>query len=203
MQTNNKKFGFRTIIRGFLDAFNIEKGIVPTLIDLFIRPLEVIKCYIEGDKKKYFSPGRFFVTVTAFLSIITFLNGGFNEEKINKVINRSYETGYETGYGIGEKRWSKTEKSNKSLDEVFSVNHLAYFSLTLMLIEKMKNTEGGRIVNVASMAYRFVNEMNFEDLQSKENYKPMKVYGQSKLANILFTKRLASKVKENNIKSPT
>jgi len=85
------------------------------------------------------------------------------------------------------------------LDEVFSVNHLAYFSLTLMLIEKMKNTEGGRIVNVASMAYRFVNEMNFEDLQSKENYKPMKVYGQSKLANILFTKRLASKVKENNI----
>ena len=36
MQTNNKKFGFRTIIRGFLDAFNIEKGIVPTLIDLFI-----------------------------------------------------------------------------------------------------------------------------------------------------------------------
>jgi len=85
------------------------------------------------------------------------------------------------------------------LDEVFSVNHLAYFSLTLMLIEKMKNTEGGRIVNVASMAYRFVNEMNFEDLQSKKNYKPMKVYGQSKLANILFTKRLASKVKENNI----
>ena len=122
MQTNNKKFGFRTIIRGFLDAFNIEKGIVPTLIDLFIRPLEVIKCYIEGDKEKYFSPGRFFVTVTAFLSIITFLNGGFNEEKINKVMTRSYETGYETGYGIGEKRWSKTEKSNKSLDEVFSEN---------------------------------------------------------------------------------
>ena len=85
------------------------------------------------------------------------------------------------------------------LEEVFSVNHLAYFTLTLSLIEKMIESGGERIVNVASMGYRFVNEMNFEDLQSKENYKPMKVYGQSKLANILFTKRLASKVKENNI----
>ena len=84
-------------------------------------------------------------------------------------------------------------------DEVFSVNHLAYFSLTLLLTEKMKNAGGGRIVNVASMAYRFVNEMNFEDLQSKENYKGLKVYGQSKLANILFTRSLASKLKDYKI----
>lgn len=90
-------------------------------------------------------------------------------------------------------------ETSEGFDEVFSVNHLAYFSLTLMLIEKMKNTEGGRIVNVASMGYRFVKEMNFEDLQSEEDYKPFKVYGQSKLANILFTRSLASKVKNNNI----
>jgi NAD(P)-dependent dehydrogenase (short-subunit alcohol dehydrogenase family) len=90
-------------------------------------------------------------------------------------------------------------ETSEGFDEVFSVNHLAYFSLTLMLIEKMKNTGGGRIVNVASMGYRFVKEMNFEDLQSEEDYKPFKVYGQSKLANILFTRSLASKVKNNNI----
>lgn len=84
-------------------------------------------------------------------------------------------------------------------EEVFSVNHLAYFTLTLMLIDAMKNAGGGRIVNVASMAYRFVSEMNFDDLQSKANYKGLKVYGQSKLANILFTRSLASKVKENDI----
>ncbi len=117
---NNKKFGFRTIIRGFLDAFNIEKGIVPTLIDLFIRPLEVIKCYIEGDKKKYFSPGRFFVTVTAFLSIITFLNGGFNEEKINKVMTRSYETGYETEYDIF-KKYTFEEEAKSRFDYVHPI----------------------------------------------------------------------------------
>jgi len=85
------------------------------------------------------------------------------------------------------------------LEEVFSVNHLAYFTLTLSLIDKMIESGGKRIVNVASMGYRFVKEMNFEDLQSKEDYKPFKVYGQSKLANILFTRSLASKVKNNNI----
>ena len=66
-------------------------------------------------------------------------------------------------------------------EEVFSVNHLAYFTLTLMLIDAMKNAGGGRIVNVASMAYRFVSEMNFDDLQSKANYKGLKVYEDHKI----------------------
>ena len=80
------------------------------------------------------------------------------------------------------------------LEEVFSVNHLAYFTFTLMLAEKLKHTEGSRVVNVASGAHQFVKEMNFEDLQSEESYKPMQVYGQSKLANILFTKTLSEKL---------
>jgi len=115
MQTNNKKFGFRTIIKGFLGAFNIEKGIVPTLIDLFIRPLEVIKYYIEEGEGKYFSPGRFFVTVIAFLSIITFLNGGFNVEKMKEVQQKIYSAGYSTGYEMGG-------GGNKNLNEVLSNN---------------------------------------------------------------------------------
>ena len=116
MQTNNKKFGFRTIIRGFLDAFNIEKGIVPTLIDLLIRPLEVIKCYIEGNRGKYFAPGRFFVTATAFLSIITFLNGGFNAEKMDETYQKLFKKGYEIGYNIGPggANFDKARFSNNS-----------------------------------------------------------------------------------------
>ena len=80
------------------------------------------------------------------------------------------------------------------LEEVFSVNHLAYFTFTLMLAEKLKQTENSRVINVASGAHQFVKNMNFEDLQSKESYKPMQVYGQSKLANILFTKSLSTKL---------
>ena len=85
------------------------------------------------------------------------------------------------------------------LEEVFSVNHLAYFTFTLMLIDKLKNTEGSRVVNVASGAHQFVKEMNFEDLQSEKVFKPMQVYGQSKLANILFTKSLANKLADHGV----
>ena len=80
------------------------------------------------------------------------------------------------------------------LEEVFSVNHLAYFTFTMMLAEKLKQTENSRVVNVASGAHQFVKDMNFEDLQSERIYKPMQVYGQSKLANILFTKSLSEKL---------
>ena len=85
------------------------------------------------------------------------------------------------------------------LEEVFSVNHLAYFTFTLMLIDKLKSTEGSRVVNVASGAHQFVKEMNFEDLQSEKVFKPMQVYGQSKLANILFTKSLANKLADHGV----
>ena len=85
------------------------------------------------------------------------------------------------------------------LEEVFSVNHLAYFTFTLMLIDKLKSTEGSRVVNVASGAHQFVKEMNFGDLQSEKVYKPMQVYGQSKLANILFTKSLANKLMDHGV----
>ena len=84
-------------------------------------------------------------------------------------------------------------------EEVFSVNHLAYFTFTLMLIDKLKNTEGSRVVNVASGAHQFVKGMNFGDLQSEKVYKPMQVYGQSKLANILFTKSLANKLADHGV----
>ena len=80
------------------------------------------------------------------------------------------------------------------LEEVFSVNHLAYFTLSLMLSEKLRQTENSRIINVASGAHQFVKDMNFDDLQSEKTFKPLQVYGQSKLANILFTKSLSEKL---------
>jgi len=75
----NKQFNFTTIFKGFLTAFNINHGLIPTLRDLLINPAIVIHYYIEGkiDKygyNKYFSPGRFFVTVLAILSVFTFFS---------------------------------------------------------------------------------------------------------------------------------
>ena len=85
------------------------------------------------------------------------------------------------------------------LEEVFSVNHLAYFTLSLMLSEKLRQTENSRIINVASGAHQFVKDMNFDDLQSEKKFKPLQVYGQSKLANILFTKSLSEKLSNSGV----
>ena len=82
-------------------------------------------------------------------------------------------------------------------EEVFAINHLAYFLLTNLLIDKLKEANGSRIVNVSSGAHAFVKGFNFEDVQSEKTYKPFQVYGYSKLANILFTKKL-SVILENN-----
>ena len=85
------------------------------------------------------------------------------------------------------------------LEEVFSVNHLAYYSFTLMLMNKLIESGPSRVVNVASGAHMFVKDMNFDDLQSKKKYKTMQVYGRSKLANILFTRELAEKLKGKGV----
>ena len=84
-------------------------------------------------------------------------------------------------------------------EEVFAINHLAYFLLTNLLIDQLKEANGSRIVNVSSGAHAFVKGFNFEDVQSEKTYKPFQVYGYSKLANILFTKKLSAILENNKI----
>ena len=85
------------------------------------------------------------------------------------------------------------------LEEVFAINHIAYFLLTMLLLDRLKEANNSRIVNVSSGAHAFVKGFNFEDYQAKNTYKPFQVYGYSKLANILFTKKLSEILKEDNI----
>lgn len=76
------------------------------------------------------------------------------------------------------------------IETTFAVNHLAYFLLTRLLLDRIRQSPGARIVNVASDAHRF-SEMDFDDPGREKDFRWMKVYGQSKLANILFTRELA------------
>jgi NAD(P)-dependent dehydrogenase (short-subunit alcohol dehydrogenase family) len=79
------------------------------------------------------------------------------------------------------------------IEEVFAVNHLSYYMLTLLLLERLKQSAPARIVNVASAAHRH-GTINFDDLGNQRSYRPMRVYGSSKLANILFTYELARRL---------
>ena len=78
------------------------------------------------------------------------------------------------------------------------VNHLAHFLLTNLLLERLKEAPSARIVNVSSLAH-IGGRINFNDLQSKKSYSALLAYGQSKLANILFTRSLAKRLKGSNV----
>ena len=93
----------------------------------------------------------------------------------------------------------KRRETIDGFEETFAVNHLAYFSLTNLLIDKLKESESARIINISSGAHQFVKRMNFDDIQSEKNYKPFKVDSYSKLANILFTRKLSEILKDDNI----
>ena len=78
---------------------------------------------------------------------------------------------------------------------VFAVNHLAPFLLTNLLLDRLCATPGARIVNVASEAHRF-GTIRFDDLGYERRYRWMRAYGQSKLANILFTRELDRRIRD-------
>ena len=79
------------------------------------------------------------------------------------------------------------------LERTFALNHMAYFVLTQQLRERLIASAPARIVNTASHAHRG-QFLDFDDLQTEKNYRPMTAYGRSKLANILFTRELARRL---------
>lgn len=69
----------------------------------------------------------------------------------------------------------------------FGVNHLGHFALTGLLFDVLRATPGARVVTVSSSAHR-AGYVAFDDLNwEHRRYHPWRAYGQSKLANLLFT----------------
>ena len=84
-------------------------------------------------------------------------------------------------------------------EETLAVNHFAPFLLTGLLLPALQQSPGARIVNVASNAHAFVKGMGFADMQATRGFKTFREYGRSKLANILFTHSLASRLEGEDI----
>lgn len=78
------------------------------------------------------------------------------------------------------------------------VNHLGHFLLTNLLLDMLKLSSPSRIVVVSSMAHSF-GKINKDDLLSEKKYGKWGAYGQSKLANILFTRELAKKLEGTGV----
>ncbi len=85
------------------------------------------------------------------------------------------------------------------IETTFAVNHLAYFLLTNLLLERLRASAPARIVNVASDAHRLSGALDFDDLGSRRSYSAMRVYGRSKLANLYFTTELARRLEGSGV----
>jgi NAD(P)-dependent dehydrogenase (short-subunit alcohol dehydrogenase family) len=79
------------------------------------------------------------------------------------------------------------------LEMTFAVNHLAPYLLTRLLLPRLEASGPARVVTVASQAHR-MGAIDLDDLQSERGYAGMRVYGTSKLANIMFSAALARRL---------
>lgn len=81
------------------------------------------------------------------------------------------------------------ETTVDGLEATFAINHLGYFMNTLLLMDSLSRSSAARIVNVSSDAHRSA-QINFDDIMGEHKYSGFGAYGQSKLANVLFTYEL-------------
>jgi len=93
---------------------------------------------------------------------------------------------------------SRCELTDDKIEKQFAVNHLAYFLLTHLLYANISKSQDGRIINMGSDSHKY-GRINFEDLNLERSYHGLKAYGQSKLANLLFTYELQRLKKEDHV----
>lgn len=88
------------------------------------------------------------------------------------------------------------QETKEGLERQFGINHIGHFLLTTELVDIMDR--GSRIVNVASGAHK-TGKIHFDDINLTRGYNVIKGYSQSKLANVLFTRKLARRLSDKGI----
>lgn len=90
------------------------------------------------------------------------------------------------------------QESVDGIEMTFALNHLGYFLLTHLLLDMLKVSAPARVINVSSGSHRG-EKINFNHFQGKRMYSGFRAYGESKLANILFTYELARRVEGTGV----
>ena len=86
--------------------------------------------------------------------------------------------------------WTPKSTTKDGFELQFGTNHLGHFALTGLLLDRLLPVAGSRVVTVSSIGHRIVADIHFDDLQWERRYNRVAAYGQSKLANLLFTYEL-------------
>ncbi|WP_425639010.1 oxidoreductase [Algoriphagus yeomjeoni] len=91
------------------------------------------------------------------------------------------------------------QKTKDGFESQFGVNFLAHFLLVNRLFPILKNTVGSRVVMLSSLAHKNAR-INFSNLNAEKNYSNWKVYGQSKLACLIFAYELQRRIDDKGLK---
>jgi NAD(P)-dependent dehydrogenase (short-subunit alcohol dehydrogenase family) len=86
--------------------------------------------------------------------------------------------------------WTPKQVTADGFEMQFGTNHLGHFALTGLLLDNLLGVRGSRVVTVSSTGHRLRAAIHFDDLQWEHRYDRIAAYGQSKLANLLFTYEL-------------
>lgn len=90
------------------------------------------------------------------------------------------------------------ETTKDGLELHIGTNHFGHFLLTNLLLDMLKSSAPSRIINVSSVFHRY-GKINRDDIQLENSYSKWAAYGQSKLANVLFTRELAKRLNGTNV----
>jgi len=85
------------------------------------------------------------------------------------------------------------ELTEDGCERTMQTNHLGHFLLTSLLLDLLKKSSPSRIINVSSFAHHF-GKLDLDDLTNKKQLSTMQIYGNTKLANVLFTRELAERL---------
>ncbi|MGH3967431.1 MAG: SDR family NAD(P)-dependent oxidoreductase, partial [Mycobacterium sp.] len=86
--------------------------------------------------------------------------------------------------------WTPKQVTADGFELQFGTNHLGHFALTGLVLDRLLGVRDSRVVTVSSLGHRIRAAIHFDDLQWEHNYDRVGAYGQSKLANLLFTYEL-------------
>ncbi|XP_015186281.1 PREDICTED: retinol dehydrogenase 13-like [Polistes dominula] len=123
-----------------------------------------------------------------------------SQENIRHFVNRFKKENSKLHILINNGGVMRCPKSytKEGIEMQLGVNHMGHFLLTNLLLDVLKESAPSRIINVSSNAH-LKAKLKVKDLNSMEKYDPSEAYGQSKLANVLFTKELANKLKGTQV----
>jgi retinol dehydrogenase-14 len=94
--------------------------------------------------------------------------------------------------------WNTRHITADGLEQTFALNHLASFLLTNLLWDRVTRSAPARVVTVSSHAHAG-GRIDFADLQGEISYSGARAYNQSKLANIMFTRELARRLRGSGV----